>query len=616
MARGVRLKQAVQRANGSAGRPAGKGAVPELVALVVPKALAGLARSCAFAPGLQVEVREYERFTQTLLKQVAKERMVLVVGADDYQSALKKDPKLAEVVEGQGQLIVMASGEELSKVTLPFHRCVDVIDRSPSRELLNFKVNRALAELAYDAQVETIKLDGVKRGSDLEALNEIGMALSTERDLSRLLEMIVSRSRQMTWADGGSLYLIEADPTIQEEQQDYFKNKKMRFQVAQNDSRQLPFRSFVVDINKSSIYGYVALTQEPIALEDVYHIPKSLPYGWGGREFDAATNYRTMSMLTVPMVNWRGETIGVIQLINRKTRPEIILDDPETCVEFIQPFTSHDLRMAMSIASQASIAIQNTQLVDSIRTLFDGFIDASVRAIESRDPTTAGHSQRVATLTVDLAEKVDQAKAPKFKSLRFSREQIQEIRYASLLHDFGKIGVREHVLVKAKKLYPHELRAVEDRFELIRTITALKHAVNKARLLEAQGNGSESKALIERQDEQLAKDLADLEELLGFINRCNEPTVLAQGGFEQLHDIAKRAFARMDGSQVPFLDEKELVSLSVPRTSRTPTSSCPRSPGRPICATCPKSPTPTTRSWTGRATPTGWTRNGFPSSPR
>jgi hypothetical protein len=129
--------------------------------------------------------------------------------------------------------------------------------------------------------------------------------------------------------------------------------------------------------------------------------------------------------------------------------------------------------------------------------------------------------------------------------------------------------VREHVLVKAKKLYPHELRAVEDRFELIRTITALKHAVNKARLLESRGHGEESKALIAKQDEQLAKDLANLEELLGFINRCNEPTVLAQGGFEQLHDIAKRAFSRMDGSQVSFLDEKEMVSLSVPRGSLT-----------------------------------------------
>ena len=539
----------------------------EGIALLVPKALLSLAESCTFDSESPVDVRSYGRLTQTLLKQLAKERMVLVCDAEEFK-ATSKSLKPDQYLGRWGKLIVMASAGELGKLRLPYHRCIDMMEHEPSRDLLCFKVNRALVEIAYDAEVETIKLDGVKRGSDLDALNEIGMALSTEKDLSRLLDLVVSKARQMTWADAGSLYLIEADANIQEDQKDYIKNKKLRFQVAQNDSRQVPFKSFVVPINKSSIVGYVALTQEPLSFQDAYHIPKEQEYGFGGRDFDASIGYRTMSMLTVPMVNWRGETIGVIQLINRKTGPEILLEDPETCVAFIQPFTSHDLRMAMSIASQASIAIQNTRLVDSIRTLFDGFIDASVKAIESRDPTTSGHSQRVATLTVSLAEKVDASKLPKFKDIRFTREEIQEIRYASLLHDFGKIGVREHVLVKAKKLYPHELRAVEDRFELIRTLTALKHAIGKVRMLETR-SGPETLPALQEQDALLSKEIGELEELLAFINRCNEPTVLAQGGFEQLTDVAKRAFERMNGSQVAFLDERELISLSVPRCSLT-----------------------------------------------
>jgi len=537
------------------------------ISLLVPKALVELAQSCEFQSDVPVEMQSYARLTQAMLKRLPKDRIILIGDGKDYATAAN-GMQPGEYLGGWGKLIVVASDADLAKSPLPCHRCIDVIAPKPSQELLSYKVNRALAEMAYDAQVDILKTEGVKRGSDLEALNEIGMALSTEKDLGRLLDLIVSKSRQMTWADAGSLYLIEADPNIPDDQKDYFKNKKMRFQVAQNDSRQVPFKSFVVEINKSSIYGYVALTQEPLNFDDVYHIPKDVQYGWGGREFDASIRYRTMSMLTVPMVNWRGETIGVIQLINRKVQPEIILDDPESCVDYIQPFTSHDLRMAMSIASQASIAIQNTQLVDSIRTLFDGFIDASVKAIESRDPTTSGHSQRVATLTVALAEKVDGLKTPKFRDLRFTREQIQEIRYASLLHDFGKIGVREHVLVKAKKLYPNELRAVEDRFELIRTLTALRHAITKAKFLE-QKPDAEVKALMAREDEVLRKELTQLEEELAFINRCNEPTVLAQGGFEQLTEIAKRAFSRMDGLQVPYLDEKELISLSVPRGSLT-----------------------------------------------
>ena len=539
----------------------------EGIALLVPKALLSLAESCTFDSESPVDVRSYGRLTQTLLKQLAKDRMVLVCDAEEFK-ATSKGLKPEQYLGRWGKLIVMASAAELGKLHLPYHRCIDTMEHEPSRDLLSFKVNRALVEIAYDAEVETIKMDGVKRGSDLDALNEIGMALSTEKDLSRLLDLVVSKARQMTWADAGSLYLIEADANVEEDQKDYIKNKKLRFQVAQNDSRQVPFKSFVVPINKSSIVGYVALTQEPLSFEDAYHILEDKEYGFGGRDFDASIGYRTMSMLTVPMVNWRGETIGVIQLINRKTGPEILLEDPETCVEFIQPFTSHDLRMAMSIASQASIAIQNTRLVDSIRTLFDGFIDASVKAIESRDPTTSGHSQRVATLTVSLAEKVDASKLPKFKDIRFSREEIQEIRYASLLHDFGKIGVREHVLVKAKKLYPHELRAVEDRFELIRTLTALKHAIGKVRMLETR-SGPETLPALQEQDALLSKEIGELEELLTFINRCNEPTVLAQGGFEQLTDVAKRAFERMNGSRVAFLDEKELISLSVPRGSLT-----------------------------------------------
>ena len=103
------------------------------------------------------------------------------------------------------------------------------------------------------------------------------------------------------------------------------------------------------------------------------------------------------------------------------------------------------------------------------------------------------------SLGVDLGHHHDA-----LEDIRFTREQIEEVRYASLLHDFGKIGVREHVLVKAKKLYPHELRAVEDRFELIRTLTALRHALKKTKLLEEHPE-ADAKALILRQEEDLRR---------------------------------------------------------------------------------------------------------------
>lgn len=513
------------------------------------------------------EVETYARFGKRLLQRVSKENLILLCSKKDYDNIAPDPEEMAGILSGPGKLLLQADENGIGNSPIPMHRNVDLIHEGAGKELLHFKINRLLSDIDYDSKFHATKKEVDKLEEDLQALNEIGMALSTEKDLGMLLDLIVSRSRQMTWADAGSLYLIEADPNITEDSDDYFSNKKMRFQVAQNDSRQVPFKSFVVEINKSSIYGYVGLTQEALSFADVYHLPKDVDYTWGGKEFDATIGYRTMSMLAVPMINWRGETIGVIQLINRKINAEIILEDPKTCIEFIQPFTMHDMRMAMSIASQASIAIQNTQLVDSIRTLFDGFIDASVKAIESRDPTTAGHSQRVAQLSVALAEQVDHSKIPLFKNRKFNREQLQELHYASLLHDFGKIGVREHVLIKAKKLYPHELRSVEDRFELIHTLTALNHSQQKNKALNM--NMDDQKALIETTDRSLEAELTELQEWLEFIVQCNEPTVLAQGGFERLAEVGEKNYKTMSGREFPFLTEREQVSLSVPRGSLT-----------------------------------------------
>jgi HD-GYP domain-containing protein (c-di-GMP phosphodiesterase class II) len=266
------------------------------------------------------------------------------------------------------------------------------------------------------------------------------------------------------------------------------------------------------------------------------------------------------------MLNFRGETIGVIQLLNKKFDPELVLGDPQTCIEHISPFTADDERMAMSIASQASIAVQNAQLVKDIQNLFNGFIRASVKAIESRDPTTGGHSERVAHLTVALAEKVSQSDLPKYRDIHFSDSDLQELRYASLLHDFGKIGVRENVLIKAKKLYPAERQQLLDRFHLIKRTTEveeLRAQVEQVLKLppgEASGHLGMSR-------EALNQRLKELEDYLDFIMKCNEPTVLAQGGFEQLHEIATKAFNGIDGMPTPFLTEKELISLSVPKGS-------------------------------------------------
>ncbi|MCH7476666.1 MAG: phosphodiesterase, partial [SAR324 cluster bacterium] len=172
------------------------------------------------------------------------------------------------------------------------------------------------------------------------------------------------------------------------------------------------------------------------------------------------------------------------------------------------------------------------------------------------------------TLTVALAEQVDRSQAKKFIEFRLTEETLQEIRYASLLHDFGKIGVRENVLVKAKKLFPHELQAIQDRFNFIRCSVQLQSAEKQVSLF-LKNSPEKAKALMESALAEREQDLGVISEALEFILKCNEPTVLAQGGFDQLNEIASRNFFQDNGEKIPFLNEKELNSLSVPKGSLT-----------------------------------------------
>jgi hypothetical protein len=189
-----------------------------------------------------------------------------------------------------------------------------------------------------------------------------------------------------------------------------------------------------------------------------------------------------------------------------------------------------------------------------------------VVAIESRDPTTAGHSGRVASLTVGLAQALEYVDRGPYAQVRFSSQDVQEIRYASLLHDFGKVGVREPVLVKAEKLYPHELAVLEARFEIARKDLALKSY--QRRLASVALLGEKALPQIEAEEERrLLRELGELDEMRDFVLACNKPTVLARDGFERLSEVARFAFRDGQGEERPLLIPRELECLSIPRGS-------------------------------------------------
>ena len=314
---------------------------------------------------------------------------------------------------------------------------------------------------------ETVELALLTK--QLEELNRIGAALSAERDTARLLELILTKARAITGSDAGSLYIVE--PADDDGREDAFLDereplRRLRFMIAQNDSISVPFKETMMGIDDVSIAGHVALTGEIVRLDDAYRLPADARYAFS-RSFDETTGYRTRSVLAAPLRTPKGHVVGVVQLINAKRDAGARLDSPAAVDAQVVPFTARHDALVTSLAGQAAIALENSQLYTSIRQLFEGFVRASVVAIESRDPATSGHSFRVTNLTIALAEAVDRAGGP-FAGVRFSRDDMRTMRYACLLHDFGKVGVRDEVLVKAKKLYPAQLALIRERFKLAR----------------------------------------------------------------------------------------------------------------------------------------------------
>ena len=382
---------------------------------------------------------------------------------------------------------------------------------------------------------------------ELSELNAIGIRLSSERDPAALLETILSKARAITSSDAGSLYLVE----------EHGETRRLRFALAQNDSVDVPFTSVTLPLTGESVAGHVALTATIVNLEDAYAPPRGASFHINP-SFDEHSGYRTRSMLVVPLQTPQGETIGALQLINCKGDYVGPLTGTEDVDRYVRRFDARHEKLASSLASQAAVALNNSRLYESIHRLFEGFVKAAVIAIESRDPTTFGHSFRVADLTVGLAEVVDRAHAGAYRAVHFGTDEMRELRYASLLHDFGKVGVREHVLVKSKKLYPIELDRIRHRVELRKRDLELRAARTKLELA-LSGRRSRFAAQAARIDAELAAALAELDEHLHLVLLANEPSMTPREFASDLDRLTARA----------VITPEEAHVLAIPRGSLT-----------------------------------------------
>jgi HD-GYP domain-containing protein (c-di-GMP phosphodiesterase class II) len=408
-----------------------------------------------------------------------------------------------------------------------------------------------------------------RRAEMVDRLLDLGAALVAERDPSRLLEMILREARRITGADAGSIYVVEMPQAPDSETSARLQRPtKLRFRFAENAS--LPearFDEFVLEISEASVVGACVLSGETIALRDCYGSdPRDRSSGGRtfphDRSFDRRLGYQTRSMLTVPMRTPDGEVLGAIQLINARMNPHDArpLRTDEDFARRVVAFDAEAERLCRALAAQGAVALENARLYAEIEQLFEGFVRASVQAIEQRDPTTSGHSERVATLTVGLAEVVDRIDSGRLASARFDKDALRELQYAALLHDFGKVGVREDVLVKAKKLHPEQRTRVMSRFDHMRTATRL-HLLDRRLRGEFDDEPSYVAAL--------TRELAELDGMRALVEAANEPSLLTEAAFAGIRALANKSFLDGDNREIRLLDDADIESLLITRGSLT-----------------------------------------------
>lgn len=382
----------------------------------------------------------------------------------------------------------------------------------------------------------------------LRRLNEIGAALSLERDLHALLDRILLESRRFTGADAGTLYLVSGS--------------SLSFEVAQNDTLNLThdsgegIRMPPVPMDESSASGYCAVTGETLNIEDVYAEVDSGagPRRFAGpRQYDDMTGYHTRSMLVVPMRDHEDQITGVLQLLNA-----LDADSGD-----VRAFAEADEALVRSLASQAAVAVNNVRLIDDTERLFQSFVQVMATAIDERSPYTGGHIRRVAEMTMLVAKAVNDCTDGPLAETVFDEDQLDELRLAAWMHDIGKITTPEWVVDK-----PTKLTTIYDRIDLLRARYAWIAAELEARYQRRRADRLEQGGSIDPAESAAHEDLRrELDGDLEFLQRANLPgEFMEDADLDRVRQIAARRYA--EDLPTP-LTEEELENLTIRKGSLT-----------------------------------------------
>ncbi|GGC89575.1 HD family phosphohydrolase [Undibacterium terreum] len=384
----------------------------------------------------------------------------------------------------------------------------------------------------------------------LEQLTELSVALSSSHDIPLLLERILVTAKAMTHADGGTLYRASGD------------KQSLEFHIAVNDSLRMyrgglnegPIDMPTIALhnadgsqNLDAVAAYAANLKKAVNLPDVYQTPL---FNFSGmRKFDAAHNYHSQSLLTVPMLDHEEELIGVLQLINAT--------DPDSGA--VRPFTDTDKRFIEALASQAAIAVSNQQLIFQLENLFESLVNLINIGIDEKSPNTGRHCQHVPELTMMLAEALHRAETGPLAGFKMSGRDRRELWMAGLLHDCGKITTPVHVIEKSTKLETlfDRIHSVDTRFEVLKRDAEIRMLKQKC----LPGTGAQQAAEL---DAQLQAELARLDDDRAFLRKANiGGERMSQEDQQRVADIAKYRWTGPDGTERDLLDQEELGNLNI-----------------------------------------------------
>jgi HD-GYP domain-containing protein (c-di-GMP phosphodiesterase class II) len=388
----------------------------------------------------------------------------------------------------------------------------------------------------------------------LRELNEIGIALSAEKDHDRLLELILVKAMGITNSDGGTLYVCTNE-------------KSLKFEILHNHSLAvhkggtsgeeilLPPISLYDDegnTNNKMVAAYAVNSAQTVNIEDAY-TNEDFDFS-GTRNFDKKMGYRSTSFLTVPMTNHEHDIIGVLQLINTidKNTNKII------------SFSALDQQLIESLASQAAVIITNKTLINAQKNLFDSFIQLIATAIDEKSPYTAKHCRRVPVITDMLADATNKIDRGPLKDFSMNDNEMYELNVAAWLHDCGKITTPEYVVDKSTKLETifDRINLVDIRFEVLKrdaVITALKAIIKENKDCDDIDKELENNSALKNTLKELDDERIEIEKY----NIGGES--LLDNDLKRIKKLSENVYENSVGESVHLLNDNEVENLQISR---------------------------------------------------